>query len=139
MSKQPRTRDATISALRQRAGEIETGSRHGSQPAHANRVPPPIVPAIDINLEIARERKLRNDDAEQDISLKRSTLRRLFLFLTIETAVIFIFALFQAVHWPASFALDKWSFDLLVVATIAQITGMLFVAVRYLFPPSTNR
>jgi hypothetical protein len=32
--------------------------------------------------------------------------------------------------------MQEWSFKLLITATIAQITGMLFVAVRYLFPKS---
>ncbi|HEU4914205.1 MAG TPA: hypothetical protein VFT16_02240 [Candidatus Saccharimonadales bacterium] len=89
---------------------------------------------IDINEEIARERKIRNDNAEQDISLKRTTLITLFIFLAIETFLIFLLALFQAVGWPGNFSLDELSFRLLIGATIAQITGMLFVAVRYLFP-----
>jgi len=126
-------RDVTVAALRQRAEEIESGTQPASR---TGRTSSSVSVAIDINQEIARERKLRNDNVEQDISLKRSTLSRLFIFLTAETVVIFMFALFQAVHWPAHFALDKWSFDLLITATIAQITGMLFVAVRYLFPPA---
>lgn len=89
---------------------------------------------IDINQEIAREQKIRNDNAEQDITLKRQTLDRLFRFLTIETVLIFIFAVAQATEWPANFHLDEPSFRIVVAATIAQITGMLFVAVRYLFP-----
>lgn len=93
---------------------------------------------IDINLEIARERKIRNDDAEQDIRLKRSTLNRLFTFLSVETAVIFIFALLQATRYKG-FALEEWSFKLLISATLAQITAMLFVAVRYLFPKKPTK
>lgn len=83
--------------------------------------------------EIAREKKLKNDDTEQDITLKKTTLNRLFLFLAIETCVIFLFALFQATHF-INFALDEWSFKLLTSVTITQITIMLFVAVSYLFP-----
>lgn len=93
---------------------------------------------IDINEEIARERKIRNDNAEQDISLKRTTLITLFIFLAIETFLIFLFALFQAIGWPQGFNLDEISFRLLIGATIAQITGMLFVAVRYLFPTNNK-
>lgn len=89
---------------------------------------------IDINEEIARERKIKNDNAEQDIGLKRTTLITLFVFLAIETGLIFLFALFQAIGRPDGFILQEGSFRLLVGATIAQITGMLFVAVRYLFP-----
>ncbi|HSD55915.1 MAG TPA: hypothetical protein VLA92_02055 [Candidatus Saccharimonadales bacterium] len=89
---------------------------------------------IDINQEIARDQKIKNDNAEQDIGLKRITLNRLFWFLAIETFLIFAFAFFQSIGWPHGFHLEEWSFRLVVGATIAQITGMLFVAVRYLFP-----
>jgi hypothetical protein len=89
---------------------------------------------VDINDEIARERKLKNDDAEQDIKLKRKTLWVLFVFLAGETLLIFLFTFFQAIRWPFGFHLDEWSFKLVVTATILQITGMLYVAVRYLFP-----
>lgn len=80
-----------------------------------------------------REKKLKNDDVEQDIRLKKQTLNRLFLFLAVETALIFIFTFLQATGW-LGFALDEWSFKLLTTVTISQITIMLFVAVNYLFP-----
>lgn len=89
---------------------------------------------IDINQEIAREQKIRNDNAEQDITLKRKTLDRLFKLLTLETVLIFLLAVAQGASWPAGFHIDEPSFRILAAATIAQITGMLFVAVRYLFP-----
>jgi hypothetical protein len=92
------------------------------------------TPSIDINNEIAREQKLKNDDVEQDITLKRTTLNRLFVFLTAETILIFTFAFFQAIEWPFDFHLEEWSFKLVLTVTILQITGMLYVAVRYLFP-----
>jgi hypothetical protein len=94
---------------------------------------------IDIEQEIARERKIKNDNAEQDIALKRTTLNRLFRFLTAETVAVFAVAFMQAVHKPWNFALQDWSFKLLVTVTIAQITGMLFVAVRYLFPTKSSK
>jgi len=94
------------------------------------------TPSIDINNEIAREQKLKNDNAEQDIALKRLVLDRLFIFLGVETAAIFVLAFCQATHWPLHFQLEDWSFKILVSATIAQITGMVFVVVRYLFPKS---
>jgi hypothetical protein len=89
---------------------------------------------VDINEEIAREQKLKNDDTEQDIVLKRKTLFGLFIFLGAETVLIFLFAFFQAIGRPDGFGLEEWSFRTLVGATIVQITGMLYVAVRYLFP-----
>lgn len=87
----------------------------------------------EITQEEVRARKLVNDDRAQDIKLKKLTLNRLFVFLGIETAVIFIFALLQATSW-LGFELESWSFNLLISATLAQITAMLFAAVRYLFP-----
>jgi hypothetical protein len=96
--------------------------------------PPTPGKEMDINQEVARREKIKNDDAEQDIRLKKQTLNRLFLFLATETALIFLFTFAQATYLPAKFHLEEWSFKLLVGATLAQITGMVFVAVRYLFP-----
>lgn len=93
---------------------------------------------IDISQEIARKQQLENENRAQDIRLKRITLDRLFWFLTVETALIFVFAFCQATNWPLDFGLEDWSFRLVVGATIAQITGMLFVAVRYLFPTNNK-
>lgn len=104
-----------------------------------SRAAAPAAPAqsiedkIDIDQEIAREQQIKNENAAQDIRLKRITLNRLFIFLAAETVLIFAFALVQGTQW-FGFHLEDWSFKLLVSATIAQITGMLFVAVRYLFP-----
>lgn len=83
--------------------------------------------------EIAREKKLKNDDTEQDIRLKKTTLNRLFALLVGETIIIFLFSFLQATH-DFHFALDEWSFKLLTSVTITQITVMLYVAVNYLFP-----
>jgi hypothetical protein len=97
------------------------------------------TPSININDEIARAQRIKNEDAAQDITLKRETLHRLFWFLRVETVVIFVFAFFQAIRWPAHFQLGEWSFRLLVTATIAQVTAMLYVAVNYLFPKRSER
>jgi hypothetical protein len=87
----------------------------------------------DIRKEEVRAHKLANDDKQQDVALKRITLYMLFTFLAVETALIFAFAFLQGTRY-LGFHLDEWSFKLLVSATLAQITGMLFVAVNYLFP-----
>ncbi len=77
--------------------------------------------------------ELQNTALEQDIKLKGRTLFALFIFLAVETAIIFAFTFFQAIHvWK--FQLEEWSFKLLISATITQITVMLLVAVRHLFP-----
>ena len=83
---------------------------------------------------IAEKERIKNFGLRQDIDLRKETLRKLFLFLSIETAVIFLFSFFQAIHWPNGFHLDEWSFKLLVTVTISQISIMLLVAVKYLFP-----
>lgn len=80
-----------------------------------------------------KKKELENIAYEQDITLKRITLNRLFLFLAIETLLIFSFSFLQAVKW-LGFHLEEWSFKLLVAATISQITIMLNMAVRHLFP-----
>jgi hypothetical protein len=87
----------------------------------------------DVTDELTRKERLKNDDAEQNIRLKRVVLNRLFWFLGVETALIFTFTFLQATSW-FGFSLPEWSFNILITATIAQIAGMLFVAVRYLFP-----
>ncbi|QQR82644.1 hypothetical protein IPJ70_00835 [Candidatus Campbellbacteria bacterium] len=83
--------------------------------------------------EDVRKKKLENDALEQDIALKRLTLSVLFGFLALETAAVFIFSYFQAVFFKG-FALEEWSFKLLVAATLSQITYMIQVAVKHLFP-----
>lgn len=89
---------------------------------------------VDITDEIAREQKIKNDNAEQDIKLKRQTLNRLFGFLGGETAGLFVLTIMQGTQWPPHFHLEEWSFKVIIGATITQITAMLFAAVRYLFP-----
>lgn len=112
--------------------QTATPARTGAEPRYAKPEP------IDISQEIARKQQLENENRAQDIRLKRITLDRLFWFLTVETALIFVFAFCQATNWPLDFGLEDWSFRLVVGATIAQITGMLFVAVRYLFPTNNK-
>lgn len=83
--------------------------------------------------EDVRKKTLENDALEQDITLKKLTLKILFGFLALETIAIFTFSFFQAVMFEG-FALDEWSFKLLVAATISQITYMVQMAVKHLFP-----
>lgn len=89
---------------------------------------------IKIEDAIAEREKIKNIGIRQDIELKKATLKKLFLFLEIETAVVFLFSFFQAMHWPMNFGLEEWSFKLLIAATISQITAMLLIAVKHLFP-----
>lgn len=80
-----------------------------------------------------RKEEIENESLEQDIRLKRHTLYALFTFLLVETIVVFLFSYLQATG-KCGFYLEDWSFRLLVAATISQITYMLQVAVRHLFP-----
>jgi hypothetical protein len=80
-----------------------------------------------------RKEEIENDALEQDIKLKKITLFALFIFLGIETLLIFLFSFLQATHL-VDFRLEEWSFKLLVAATISQITYMVQVAVKHLFP-----
>lgn len=82
---------------------------------------------------LAHREEIKNRGIEQDIEHRKKTLTTLFRFLGLETFVIFLFTFLQAVKW-FGFSLEEWSFKLLVTVTISQITIMLLVAVKYLFP-----
>lgn len=83
--------------------------------------------------ELARRERIKNTAMQQDIILKGRTLIVLFIFLAAETITVFAFALLQGTNW-LGFYLEEWSFKLLVTVTILQITYMLQVAVKHLFP-----
>ncbi|MCX6790749.1 MAG: hypothetical protein NTV62_00970 [Candidatus Gribaldobacteria bacterium] len=76
----------------------------------------------------ARKKEIENEALVQNIKLKGEAFNRLFLFLAIETALVFIYGFLQAINWPHGFKLEEWSFKLLIVATITQM------AVKHLFP-----
>lgn len=81
----------------------------------------------------ARYRQLQDLALEQDIRLKGAAFSRLFLFLALETVAVFVLSILQAFNaW--GFRLEEWSFRLLLSSTIVQITVMLTVAVKSLFP-----
>ncbi len=90
--------------------------------------------------ERIRNRKAELDNAviEENMRLKRLTLSLLFILLGLETIAIFTIAFFQGFKFKA-FSLDEWSFNLIVFATITQITTMLMHAVIHLFPKISNK
>ncbi|MBI4836741.1 MAG: hypothetical protein HY817_05810 [Candidatus Abawacabacteria bacterium] len=92
----------------------------------------PVQPTIPEQTD-ARYQELQNRALEQDILLKKAAFNRLFLFLAIETVAVFVLSLLQAWH-TSGFALEEWSFRLLLACTIVQITIMLSVAIKHLFP-----
>ncbi len=82
---------------------------------------------------IAERRRLQNEALQQDIKLKKTTLNRLFFLLVGETIIIFMFSAFQGFRlW--GFLLEEWNFRILVTATLTQISVMLSIAVKHLFP-----
>jgi len=103
-------------------------------PAAAEMIPSvKSKPALQKKDAEEKRKDLENEDYAQDIRLKKNTLDRLFWFLGAESVLIFLFTLFQATHW-LGFDLEEWSFKLLLSSTIIQITYMLQMAIKYLFP-----
>ncbi len=99
---------------------------------HPLRAPYSSGKRIVSKIKTSRE-EIANKDAEQNIKLKRHTLYALFGFLVIETILIFLYSFWQATN-IFNFGLEEWSFKLLIAATISQITYMMQVAVKHLFP-----
>jgi hypothetical protein len=94
--------------------------------------PSPASQAVTIDQKI-RKQQIQNDNIEKDQSLKETTLRILFYFLTAETIIIFCLAFFQGFSvW--GFHLEEWSFRLVIAGTLSQIAAMLIIAVKNLFP-----
>ncbi len=128
----------SLSADREHILKQSSDHKPVARPIRRSPVAQPVAVGQQID-DIERERKkLENRDFAQNTELKRRALNLLFTFLAIESVVIFGFAFAQGTHWPAHFHIEEWSFKLLVSATIAQITGMLFVAIRYLFPKTAG-
>ena len=103
-----------------------------NQVSSANKTAPDHLSPTPID-EKKRRQKIENDNAEKDQRLKALTLILLFAFLTLETIVIFVLAFFQGFSY-SGFHLDEWSFKLVIIATLGQITAMLSIAVTHLFP-----
>jgi len=80
-----------------------------------------------------RKKELENNALELDINLKKNTLFVLFIFLGVETLLVFIIAFSQGFSF-FDFKLEEWSFRTVLVVTILQITAMLTIAVQHLFP-----
>lgn len=80
-----------------------------------------------------REAELKNEATERDIILKERAFNILWKFLVVETGVIFFLVILQGFS-SQYFHIEEWSFKLLIVATISQITYMLQVAIKHLFP-----
>ena len=91
-----------------------------------------------IQNERARRQKIQNDNQESDQRLKSRSLLALFIFLGLETFVTFLLAFAQGFNYK-EFYLDDWSLRIIIVATLGQITAMLLIAVRHLFPNNSQK
>lgn len=87
--------------------------------------------------EKARKEKIGNDILESDQAMKKWSLIGLFLCLGIETIAILTIVFFQGFSlW--GFHIEEWNFRLVIAGTLLQITAMLEVAIRHLFPPTSR-
>jgi len=80
-----------------------------------------------------RKLRLENDGTEKDQGHKGMTLILLFILLYAETTTIFVLTFLQGFKWH-KFNLDQWTLRLVVSSTLAEIAGMLLIAVKHLFP-----
>ena len=110
-----------------------------------NKHKQPSVP-IDTLLQQQRVRahSLNNDKKESEIDLisknqklKKLTLILLFILLFAESITLFVLAFFQGFK-THNFELDTWTLRIVVVATLVQISAMLTIAVRHLFPSAKS-
>lgn len=87
--------------------------------------------------EQVRQSRIRNDILESDQNMKKYSLIALFVLLGLETVAIFVLVFFQGFTlW--GFHIEEWNFRLVIAGTLIQITAMLEVAIRHLFPPTSG-
>ncbi len=93
-----------------------------------------------IDKEKVRARQLDNEKKQtenslinKNQSLKKLTLILLFVLLFVESIALFVLAFFQGFKYYG-FDLDAITLRIIVVASLAQISAMLTIAVRHLFP-----
>lgn len=92
---------------------------------------------FDSKAERARKDKIRNDNLESDQKMKKWSLVALFIFLGIETIAVFFIVFFQGFK-TSGFQIEEWNFRLVIGGTLIQITAMLEVAIKHLFPPASS-
>jgi|GEM_PF-3463614 len=82
-----------------------------------------------------RVKRIRAEDMELDMHLKKVTLFALLGFLILETLALFVLTFFQGF---GIITIEEWTMRILTVSTIMQITFMLNIAVKYLFSISKS-
>ena len=90
---------------------------------------------VDLKIERARQKQIQNDNLISDQKMEKWSLFVLFIFLGLETAVVFVIIFLQG--FQNSFYLEEWSFRSLLAGTLLQITAMLTIAIKHLFPSKT--
>ena len=88
--------------------------------------------------EISNEKlQAENDILTKNQGLKAVTLKLLFILLFCESLVLFVLTFFQGFGaW--GFDLDVVTLRIVVVASLLQISAMLTIAVRHLFPSASK-
>lgn len=127
--------------------DIKADTQQKASPETQIEKPPTTTYDEEIQKQKARKEKIANDrhqanidklqteneNLKSDQDLKKKTLVLLFILLFFETLIIFIIAFLQGLRaWH--FDLDKLTLRIVVVATLTQISAMLTIAVRHLFP-----
>lgn len=84
-----------------------------------------------LELELEKQRN-NNDDLKTDRTLKIIIAFAVFVLLYIETALLFCILFFQG-FGDMKFHVDESTLNILVPATILQISSMAIIITRYLF------
>jgi len=114
--------------------ELKQRSQNAPRNSNLSFTTPKALPFREIvQNERARKQKIDNDNLESDQRLKSRSLVALFIFLAAETILVFLLAFAQG-YKHHGFYLDEWSLRIIIVATLGQITAMLSIAVKHLFP-----
>lgn len=85
----------------------------------------------------ANKKELENKDKQQDIELKKTTSRFLFILLTIETITIFTIVFLKGFN-VGGFNLGDTTLDIITSATLIQVAYMVTIVVSYLFPKNSK-
>lgn len=138
-----------LSSFEQILAEIRTTSSHArntkSTSTSSAQVPAATTFQSLIDKEKVRARALDNEkkQAENGLinknqALKQLTLILLFILLFVESITLFVLTFFQGFKFY-NFDLDHITLRIVIVATLVQISAMLTIAVRHLFPAHRNK
>ncbi|MNY37597.1 hypothetical protein D3C86_1721710 [compost metagenome] len=147
--RQDSVKKSTISSFEQILADIRNNSSHVRNAGTSSVSSAPVSPTTTIQSLIEREkvraRALDNEkkQAENGLinknqTLKKLTLILLFILLFVESIALFVLAFFQGFKFYG-FDLDDITLRIIIVASLVQISAMLTIAVRHLFPANRNK